>query len=316
MNNMKKRKIISTVFASIIAMSIFISCGKEDERIDLAESEAINIDDEIEKQENKIEEKVIVNDNDVVEEEEETVVNNDINNEITDSIISLSNIASGWGPGVNFDSNNRPTGATYYQELYGKYDADFIKSDDKKIYLTFDEGYENGYTSQILDILKAKNVKAVFFVTEPYAKSQNELIKRIIDEGHIVGSHSVTHPSGGMPSLSIEAQKAEMVQLHKYIKETFDYDMCLFRYPAGIFSEQSLALMQNLGYRSVFWSFAYADWDPNNQPEESGALQKLTERLHGGAIYLLHAVSKTNTDILGDFIDNARNSGYEFAKYI
>lgn len=137
----------------------------------------------------------------------------------------------------------------------------------------------------------------------------------MIDEGHIVGAHSVTHPSAGMPSLSIDSQISEVRDLHNYVKEKFDYDMYLFRYPAGIFSEQSLAIVSNLGYRSVFWSFAYADWDPNKQPNEVEALQKVTDRLHNGAIYLLHAVSKTNADILSDFIDNARNLGYVFETY-
>lgn len=250
------------------------------------------------------------------EKKEETVIKNDkINNEITDEIRSLSNEASGWGPGTDFDKDNRPQGAVAFQDKYGKYNADFIAKNTKKIYLTFDEGYENGYTSKILDILKEKNVKAVFFVTEPYAKTQGDLIKRMVAEGHVVGSHSVTHPDKGMPSLSLEQQRNEMQELHKYIKDNFNYDMYLFRYPCGIFSEQSLALMQNLGYRSVFWSFAYADWDPNNQPNETEALNKITSRLHNGAIYLLHAVSKTNTNILGQFIDNARSKGFEFDKY-
>ena len=247
-----------------------------------------------------------------VDDTKETLVNQDI---AIDNIRTLSNESLGWGPGVNFDEYNRPTGALYYKELYSKYNADFIKDNKNEIYLTFDEGYENGYTSQILDVLKEKGIKATFFITKPYAESNYELVKRMIDEGHTVGSHSVTHPAAGMPSLSIDDQIYEVKELHNYVKQKFDYDMYLFRYPAGIFSEQSLALVNSLGYTSVFWSFAYADWDPNNQPDEAEALKKVTDRLHNGAIYLLHAVSKTNADILGDFIDNAIKQGYNFKTY-
>ena len=236
----------------------------------------------------------------------------------TGDISALDNTLQGWGQGVQFDSLNRPQGAVTAQGKYGKYSADFIRTDEsdaKRIYLTFDEGYENGYTSQILDVLKEKNCPAVFFVTMPYVKQQPELIRRMIDEGHIVGNHSVTHPSGGLPSQSREQQERELLDLHDYVKENFGYEMSLFRYPAGKFSEQSLAIVQNVGYTSVFWSFAYKDWDPDNQPEATAALAKLKERLHPGAIYLLHAVSSTNTQVLGQFIDDARAAGYEFVPY-
>ena len=236
----------------------------------------------------------------------------------TGDISALDNTLQGWGQGVQFDSLNRPQGAVTAQGKYGKYSADFIRTDEsdaKRIYLTFDEGYENGYTSQILDVLKEKNCPAVFFVTMPYVKQQPELIRRMIDEGHIVGNHSVTHPSGGLPSQSREQQERELLDLHDYVKENFGYEMSLFRYPAGKFSEQSLAIVQNVGYTSVFWSFAYKDWDPDNQPEATAALAKLKERLHPGAIYLLHAVSSTNTHVLGQFNDDARAAGYEFVPY-
>lgn len=205
-----------------------------------------------------------------------------------------------------------------WQNKYGKYNADFVRYEEggKNIYLTFDEGYENGYTAKILDVLKEKGVKAVFFCTMPYIKQQPELVQRMIDEGHIVGSHSVTHPSEGMISLSIAEQKEEMETLQKYVADNFNgYQVQLFRYPAGIYSDQSLALMGSLGYTSVFWSFAYADWDVNNQPNEAEALKKCVDKLHPGAIYLLHAVSKTNTNILGDFIEQAREKGYTFKEY-
>lgn len=221
-----------------------------------------------------------------------------------------------WGQGTNMDEQNRPVSAVEYQELYGKYDADFVKeTEDKEIFLTFDEGYENGYTSKILDALKAADCPAVFFVTMDYVKKESALVERMIQEGHVVGAHSVTHPSAGIPSLSLEEQEQEIVQLHEYVQENFNYSMYLFRFPAGIYSEQSLALLQQLGYRSVFWSFAYADWDPDNQMEEAAALKKVKDRIHNGAIYLLHAISATNAAILEDFVAAAREEGYHFVKY-
>ena len=231
------------------------------------------------------------------------------------ALAKLDNTASGWGPGTRMNAEDRPESPVIYQEKYGKYDADFIKANTENVYLTIDEGYENGYTAQILDVLKEKNCPAVFFVTLPYVKQNPELVQRMIDEGHVVGSHSVTHPSAGMPSLSLEKQSDEISQLHQYVNDHFDYDMYLFRYPAGIFSEQSLALMQQMGYRSVFWSFAYRDWVTDDQPDPDEALATLAKRTHPGAIYLLHAVSKTNTQIMGQFIDDTRASGYTFAYY-
>ena len=233
-----------------------------------------------------------------------------------DNVSSLSSEILNWGQGSNVDEYNRPTDTLGYNEKFKNYTADFvIPTTEKKIYLTFDEGYEYGCTPTILDVLKEKNVKAVFFVTKPYVESQPDYIRRMIDEGHIVGNHSVTHPSAGIPSLSVENQTQEVMGLHDYIKQNYDYDMYLFRFPAGKFSEQSLAVLNNCGYRSVFWSFAYLDYDVENQPDEQESLQKMLDKLHPGAIYLLHAESWTNTHVLGQFIDKAREAGYEFAPY-
>lgn len=235
---------------------------------------------------------------------------------VIDNVSALSSEILDWGQGSNVDELNRPTGTVGYQEKYKDYSADFIiPTTEKKIYLTLDEGYEYGCTPTILSTLKEKNVKAVFFVTKPYAEKDPELVRQIIDDGHILGNHSVTHPSAGVPSLSLEAQEQEVMGLHDYIKEKYDYDMFLFRFPAGKFSEQSLAVLNNCGYRSVFWSFAYLDYDVNNQPDEAESLEKMLNKLHPGAIYLLHAESWTNTNVLGQFIDKAREAGYEFALY-
>ncbi|MDR2654929.1 MAG: polysaccharide deacetylase family protein [Oscillospiraceae bacterium] len=220
-----------------------------------------------------------------------------------------------WGPGTNVDEQNRPIDPIALQEKYGKLGAYFIAPPaSKDIYLTFDEGYENGYTPKILDRLKEKGVKAVFFVTLAYAKSSPELIRRMIDEGHTVGNHSCNHPN--MTAIPDETGIAEIRDLHDYISQNFGgYQMWLFRPPEGAFSERTLALTHSAGYISVLWSFAYKDWDPGDQPEETAALNKILSKLHPGAIYLLHAVSKTNTDILPQFIDSAREQGYIFKSF-
>ena len=219
----------------------------------------------------------------------------------------------GWGPGGPVDADNRPDGATVYQEKYGQYAADFIRENNQNIYLTFDEGYENGYTDDILDTLQEKGVQAVFFVTMPYVQSEPELVQRMIDEGHIVGNHSVNHPS--FPEISFEECQQEIMELHDYVKENFGYEMSLFRFPMGEFSEADLKVVQDLGYRSVFWSFAYRDWLVDEQPDPQEAIATIEDKCHPGAIYLLHAVSETNAQILGQVIDDLRGEGYVFCAY-
>ncbi len=229
---------------------------------------------------------------------------------------TLDNTLIGYGQGVIVDKENIPQGAVDFNERYSKYNAiamaktDTDKKNKKAIYLTFDQGYENGYTSKILDILKKKKVKATFFILQDYAERNPELVKRMIKEGHTVGNHSVSHPS--MPKISIEEAKQEIMGLHNYIKEKFGYEMKEFRPPRGEFSERILQLINECGYKTVMWSFAYEDWDVDNQPDETKALEKVTNAKHNGAIYLLHSVSETNTKILGRVIDNLKKDGYSF----
>ena len=222
---------------------------------------------------------------------------------------ALSNECHGYGQGVQVDEKNRTLGALDFNHTYGKYNAKAIREDSKKITLTFDQGYENGYTAQILDTLKEKNVKAVFFLVQDYAERNPELVQRMIDEGHTVANHSVHHYS--MPSLTEETCRAEITGLHEYMKENFGVEMTLFRPPMGEFSEKSLAVTADCGYETVLWSFAYADWNVDDQPEPSAALEKLKKAAHPGAVYLLHSVSATNAQILGDLIDGMRSDGFE-----
>ena len=224
---------------------------------------------------------------------------------------ALDTESHGYGQGVRFDDLNRPKGALNFNSGYSDYNAKAInETEEKVINLTFDQGYENGFTSMILDTLKEKGVKATFFVVGDYAERQPELVRRMIDEGHTVGSHSVNHYS--MPELSVEEATEEIMGLHEYMLENFGIQMNLFRPPKGEYSEKSLAVTSDLGYKTVLWSFAYADWDTKNQPDPQEALQKLIDRAHPGAIYLLHSVSETNANILGDFIDAMLAEGYTF----
>lgn len=222
---------------------------------------------------------------------------------------ALSSERKDWGPGGPVDELNRSQGSLLYNELYGKYNATFLEEDSDKIYLTFDQGYENGYTPAFLDALKQHNVKGLFFLTGDYVRRQPELVQRMIDEGHVLGSHSDAHPD--MPSLPLEEAWADTRSLHNMLVEQFHYEPKLYRFPAGAFNEQTLALVQKAGYRSVFWSFAYKDWVVDDQPDPAAALEKILNSAHPGGIYLLHTVSETNSLIIGDVIEGFEAKGFE-----
>ena len=187
------------------------------------------------------------------------------------------------------------------------YDA---KTTEKIVYLTFDCGYENGYTAKILDTLRDKDVKAAFFCTLPEMRENAVLIARMINEGHIVGNHSVTHPDfSGLPR---EKMYEEVKGFDDYIREHFGYSSMYFRYPQGKYSENSLDMLNQMGFTCVFWSLAYADWDLNDQKGPDYALETVMSRLHPGAVILLHAVSPDNANALPVIIDAIRAKGYSF----
>lgn len=224
---------------------------------------------------------------------------------------AMDNTKTGWGQGIHVDSLNRPTACTNWQNKYGQYGAIYIMPESDPAYLTFDLGYEYGCTGRILDTLNEKGVKGTFFITMYYAKSAPELVQRMVDEGHIVANHSVNHLS--MPDLSVADMEAEIMGLHNYVKENFGYEMFLFRPPSGEHSPRALAVAQNLGYKSVLWSYTYLDYDVNNQKPVEEAYELCTKNAHKGAVYLLHGVSETNTAILGDLIDYLNQSGIGIA---
>ncbi|MCL2698178.1 MAG: polysaccharide deacetylase family protein [Oscillospiraceae bacterium] len=222
--------------------------------------------------------------------------------------------AVGWGLGKAVDERSRPLDALAAQSKYGHLGAIFIDDKtDNKIYLTFDEGYENGFSPRILDALRERNVKATFFITYDYAKNEPELIRRMINDGHELGNHSWSHPS--FPGLTDGQITEEIMKLHDYIKENFSYEMRLIRFPKGEFSERVLAAAQNLGYQSVFWSFAYVDWNVNSQPDRGEAFDKITQATHPGAVILLHAVSCTNAEILGGVVDYWHGQGMKLSLF-
>ncbi len=218
------------------------------------------------------------------------------------------------------DANGLANGIYYYESLYSKYYGVYrIKTSEKLIYITMDEGYEAGYTPAILDTLKEKNVKAVFFLTKQFVDSDPELVQRMIDEGHILGNHSCAHPSGGFPlyvdANGLQAFTDDVTRLHQMVYDQFGYEMKLFRFPEGEASELTMAQLANIGYTPVFWSYAHRDYVLDDQPDPSVTLERCVSHMAPGAVYLLHAVSSSNTAALGAFIDEARAQGYEFGVF-
>ncbi len=184
-------------------------------------------------------------------------------------------------------------------------------NNEKMIYLTFDCGYENGYTEDILDTLKKEKVTAAFFVTQTFIRDNIDIVKRMKEEGHLVCNHSVTHPS--MPSKSIEDQKQELLVCESYMKGATGYEMDLFfRPPRGEYSKRTLQMAKDLGYTTIFWSIAYLDYDVNNQPSKEYVVEHFNKYCHPGAIPLIHNVSKANHDALPDIIKNLKAEGYSF----
>lgn len=183
--------------------------------------------------------------------------------------------------------------------------------DSKKIYLTFDCGYEAGYTTKILETLKKTNVSATFFITAHYLNTAEDLVMQMLKDGHDVGNHTVNHKD--ITALSDETLKEEIMNLHIAVQEKTGYEMKYFRPPKGEFNEKSIEFVKNLGYTSVLWSNAYDDWNTSNQGRFEYGKKKLLDNLHNGCIILLHSTSEDNMILLEDFINEAKNMGYTFS---
>lgn len=236
-------------------------------------------------------------------------MNNNNIDSITTSSENLSNKKIEWGVKRN-NEHKQPNFEKYNIDILNKNKGIAVGNEnDKKIYITFDNGYEAGYTDQILNILKENDVVATFFITAHYLNTEPDLVKKMIDNGNIVGNHTVNHKS--MPDLTEEVIHEEVMKLHKVVYEKFNYEMKYIRPPMGEFSEKTINITNNLGYKTVMWSFAYEDWNEDKQPDEEKAKKKILDNLHNGEIILLHATSKTNANILGDVIKEIKKQGYE-----
>ncbi len=228
----------------------------------------------------------------------------------TTAASGLSNTRHGWGLKRNSE-HRQPEMPSSITAMLNRHGAYWVGNpNEKAVYLTFDEGYENGYTAGILDTLKANNVKAAFFVTGHYLKSQPDLVKRMVDEGHIVANHTDTHPS--LPDVSDEQIKKELQAVEqKYEELTGRKEMKYLRPPKGEYSERTLAVTREYGYNNIFWSMALVDWVPMpGGPEE--AYRSVMDNLHNGALILLHAVSKDNAEAMDRILKDIKAQGYTF----
>ena len=217
--------------------------------------------------------------------------------------------------GLSFQKEGHaPKGPATVEEL-SKLDAAYLgDTAQKKIYLTFDSGYENGCTAEILDILKAHQVPAAFFLVGNYMERNPELVRRMVDEGYIVGNHTMHHYD--MSKYSDETAFAkELTDLEDLYRDITGRQMeKYYRPPQGIYSQENLEMAKKLGYKTVFWSLAYVDWNNDAQPSREQAMSKLLPRIHNGAVVLLHSTSRTNAEILDEVLTEWKEMGYSFGR--
>lgn len=215
--------------------------------------------------------------------------------------------------GLSFQTDGEPPIANASMEELARFDAYYAQNTiEKVLYLTFDAGFENGNTPIILDALKKHSAPATFFVVGTYIESNPDLIKRMENEGHIVGNHTYHHPD--MTKLSsLSAFEKELKDVENAYNNVTGKEMTKFyRPPQGKYNENNLQMAKDLGYHTFFWSLAYVDWQENNQPTKEEAFDKLLTRVHPGAIVLLHSTSKTNGEILDELLTKWEEMGYQF----
>ena len=215
--------------------------------------------------------------------------------------------------GLSFRTQGQPPVGPANSVVLSRYDAAYLGDTGEKIlYLTFDAGYENGCTAQILDILKKHNVPAAFFLVGNYLEKNPDLVRRMVQEGHIVGNHTMHHPDMSKIADKAAFQK-ELQDLEQlYLDITGQQMPKYYRPPQGIYSEENLKMAQEMGYKTVFWSLAYVDWNNDQQPTKEYAMDKLIPRTHNGAVVLLHSTSKTNAQILDALLTKWKEMGYTF----
>lgn len=229
---------------------------------------------------------------------------------LTAALLPRAEPVMGWG--LSFQVEGQPPAAPMTPEKLRELGAAYWDEDGSKVlYLTFDAGYENGYTAEILDVLQELEVPAAFFVTGDYLDRNADLVRRMAAEGHIVGNHTMSHPD--MTKVDGETFQAELKGVEdKYFAITEQTLPKYYRPPQGVYDEASLKRAQEKGYQTVFWSLAYADWDNDRQPSPDEAVEKLNRRIHDGAVVLLHATSKTNAEILERLLTGWMEMGYRF----
>ena len=220
--------------------------------------------------------------------------------------------AGSWG--LSFQTEGQPPVGSASRSVLAQYDAAYLgDTGEKVLYLTFDAGYENGCTAQILDVLKAHRAPAAFFLVGNYLERNPELVQRMVDEGHTVGNHTWSHPD--MSKIADrDAFARELGKVEEKYKEITGQELeRYYRPPQGIYSEENLKLARELGYKTVFWSLAYVDWNNDAQPTPEQAFSKLIPRIHNGAVVLLHSTSRTNAAILDELLTKWEDLGYSFA---
>lgn len=232
---------------------------------------------------------------------------------ITETVMSteIMSESQDWGLGFS-EPGQPPTGMATVEELK-KYDAHFLRdTTEKKLYLTFDAGFENGNTEAILDALQKHQIKATFFVVGHYLETAPELVKRMVEEGHTVGNHTYHHYDMSK-ILDQESFAEEISSVEEKYKEITGQEMVkYYRPPQGKYSLQNLQMAKDLGYHTFFWSLAYVDWNQDAQPSHEEAFEKLLSRAHPGAIVLLHNTSSTNGEIMDELLTKWESEGYTF----
>lgn len=227
--------------------------------------------------------------------------------------IFRSSVISTGSWGLSFRQEGAPPIGNAGVDQLKKYNAAYLgNTEEKVLYLTFDAGYENGCTEKILDTLKRHNVKAAFFLVGNYIQKNADLVRRMVDEGHIVGNHTMHHYDMSRIS-DKKAFTRELEDLEALFFQTTNQRLPkYYRPPQGIYSEENLQMAQELGYKTVFWSLAYVDWMNNDQPTKEQAFEKLLPRTHDGAVVLLHSTSQTNANILDELLMKWEDMGYRF----
>ena len=220
-------------------------------------------------------------------------------------------LTGSWG--LSFRTEGVPPVGNAGAPQLARYDAVYLGDTSRKVlYLTFDAGYENGCTEKILDTLEKHNVKAAFFLVGNYIEKNADLVRRMVEAGHIVGNHTMHHPDMSKISQQ-EAFQKELQQLEDLFRDTTGKELPKFyRPPQGCYSESNLKMAKELGYKTVFWSLAYVDWNNDSQPTREQALHKLLPRTHNGAVVLLHSTSRTNAEILDELLTKWKEMGYTF----